>query len=391
MGRPQYSTSENALLVFADLVDSSKYSAVVGIEKYARQLLYFQGMFKELGRVYFPEPKPTERTEKYSEVVARGDEGIVFCVDHERAPEHLVFRAIEFIFELKSRLKFGLENSDLRDAPPRVLGLGAGVHFGEVALIADLEENPHRSVIRSLEGFAINYAKRIENCSRAGRHSQVFLSRAAARLVEGEPVVLSEMLLPMKGIHEQEEVYEVCGGFFRTVPIETQSKEGEFLVDRAMYLAEHPEELDERWLKSIVVSILDSRFRASPEGDLKDLYQERLLKLARHSPTEDDPILLFVRARWLQQQQEYTRQLHYLKEIVRMHPDFIPARKMMIRACWRLAQKRAERAEMIYARDMAREFLEQFATYLSEEEQTEFRKFISHRSVKRRRDPRPHK
>ena len=391
MSRPQYSTSGNALLVFADLVDSSKYSAVLGIEKYARQLLYFQRMFKELGHAYFPEPRAEERTEKYSEVLARGDEGIVFCVDHEEAPGHLVFRAIEFIFELKSRLKFGLENSYLEDAPPRVLGLGAGVHFGEVALIADLEENSHRSVIHSLEGFAINYAKRIENCSRAGRHSQVFLSKVAARLVEGEPVVLSEMLLPMKGIHEQEEVQEVCGGFFRTVPIETETKEGEFLVDHAMYLAEHPEEIDDRWLKSIVVSILDSRFRGSPEGELKDLYQGRLLKLAWHSPVEDDPILLFIRARWLQQQKEYTHQLRYLREIVRMHPDFMPARKMMIRACWRLVKKRAERAEMIYARDMARELLEQFPTWLSEEEQREFREIISYRSVRKRRGPRPHK
>ena len=72
------STPMKALLLFADVIDSSIYSSTWGVVEYAKKILEFQELFINLGKIYFPKEEP--QIIKFYEVNSRGDEGIIFCV-----------------------------------------------------------------------------------------------------------------------------------------------------------------------------------------------------------------------------------------------------------------------------------------------------------------------
>lgn len=46
------STPKPALLMFVDIIDSSVYSSILGITKFADKVLSFQRLFIELGKCY---------------------------------------------------------------------------------------------------------------------------------------------------------------------------------------------------------------------------------------------------------------------------------------------------------------------------------------------------
>lgn len=249
--QPEVRGTIYSLLVFADIVDSSRYSAVLGYKEYARRLLEFQNTFERLGKKYFPEPE--DRSREYCLVRARGDEGILFYAGTQPNFAELVFRAIEFVYHLKGRLRYGMDEKDEESTSPRRIGLGAGIHLGQVAFAVKQENN--RSIIDRLEGFSINYAKRIESCSRMGRYSRVFLSKEAARLLEDKPVVLSQMTAPLRGIEECVEVFEVRAGLFSGLKLDPNDPEDERLQWEVNSLVTRPIEVEEPWVKSLAMSV----------------------------------------------------------------------------------------------------------------------------------------
>ncbi|MHC4476569.1 MAG: nucleotidyl cyclase domain-containing protein [Planctomycetota bacterium] len=361
------------LLLFADIVESSKYSAVLGREEYARRLLEFQRLFKRMGKKYFP--KTTDPVNEFCEVQARGDEGTVFFARSRGDFGEPLLRAIEFLYHLKGLLRFGEGHGEGESQAPTRIGLGAGIHVGKVAFATRLENN--RSVIRRLEGFSINYAKRVESCSRRGKYSRIFLSGEAAKLLEDKPVVLTGACVPMKGIHEHAELYEVEGAFLGGLRIEpSKEMEDAQLVNGLADLADRPSEIEEPWEKALIVSVLDCLIEGTPVMARKAEYRDAQLRFAWHSSVEEDPILLYVRAKDFEDRKEYSQQLRYLKEIVEAHPDFVHARKRLIRACWGIAQEKPERSEVVFARDLAKEFLEKFPRLLTQEEKEECQKII---------------
>lgn len=361
-----------ALLVFADIVDSSKYSAVLGYTEYARRLFNFQHTFRTLGKRYFPDVK--DPTREYSEVQARGDEGIVFFAETRPDFQEMVFRAIEFLFHLKGRLRLGAENEEEGAVSPRRIGLGAGIHVGKVAFATKQVDN--RSVIHRLEGFSINYAKRVESCSRIGQYSHIFLSKEAGKFLEDKPVVLARTVAPMKGIEEKAEVYEVQSGLFGGLRIDHEDAEDSGLLEQIRMFASHGAQIDEPWIKSLVVSILDWLIKTSIVQQRRVDYQNTQLKLAWRTSIEDDPILLYLRARDFGEKKEYTQQIRYLKQIVEKHPEFVHARKRMIKACWEVIKGGAQPKELVFARDMAKEFLDHFPRLLDTEEKKDYRILI---------------
>lgn len=371
----------SALLLFADIVESSKYSAVLGYTKYAKRLLKFQRLFERLGREYFPTPE--DPTQELCQVCARGDEGTIFLTTlNGEFGEHL-FRAIEFLYHLKGLLRFGMVDDEGEGVAPTRIGLGAGIHVGKVAFAISNENN--RLVIKQLEGFSINYAKRVESCSRLGKYSRVFLSREAAKLLEERPVVLSSVRAPMKGIQQDAEIYEVQSGLFGGLKINSvEEEENEELVEEVLRLSGRPSEIEEPWEKALVVSVLDCLLEESPVGARKAEYREKQLRLAWYSPVEDDPILLYVRAREFEEKGEYSQQLRYLRTIVEKHPDFVHARKRLIRACWAMASKTEERREVVLARDLAKEFLDKFPGFLSNEEKKECEEILRVTAIRRK-------
>lgn len=372
MPRMDVSSVANALMVFVDIVDSSRHSYFLGYKEYAKKLLEFQELFERIGKMYFAETN--NRAEEFTRVRARGDEGHIFYISLNENKADLVYLALEFVFELKGRLFLTKLSSGTKDTPAYI-GLGAGIHFGPVACITRIESG--RSFIDEVEGFSINYAKRVESCSRIGNYSHVFLSKEAAILLEGEPIIFSKKVTQMKGIEEHAEVYEIQAGLFHNIPYEINGEEDEKLICEVCHLAENPTNIREPWLKSFVVSVLDSLLIKTPDPTLKQKYNDRLEKLAWHSAKENDPILLFIRARDYQRKKEYTAQIRYLKRIIENYPEFIHARKKLVEACWTVIKSKSQRAEKVYAKDVAKEFLEKFPDYLTDQEKTKFRGIVS--------------
>ena len=109
---------------------------------------------------------------------------------------------------------------------------------------------------------------------------------------------------------------------------------------------------------------------------LKDEYHNQQLKIAWSSSIEDDPILIYLRARHYQQQGKYTQQIRHLKLILDQHPEFVFAKKRMVEACWKIAVQGSEPAEKVFARDVAEEFLTNFSHFLSPEEKKQFSDII---------------
>jgi len=361
----------DALLVFADVVDSSKFSAVLEFEEYANRVLEFQQCFKAIGARYFP--RPADKTNGYVHIDARGDEGTVFVVDASVDPAELVLRAVEFLIHLKGYLKLTSSSAN-RVAAPSHIGVGAGVHFGRVAYAV---ESSSPSEIARIEGFEINYAKRIESSSRSGQCSKIMLSRKSHSLLEGAPLMFDRMVVPLKGIEDSAEVYEVRSGLFAVQLAPNDDAREEELVAKVHELASGVRAIDERWLKSLAISVLDGLVRKyqlpDRQAELSDLQQ----KLAWNSCIEDDPILLFLRAKIFGERKEYSQQLRYLREVLQKYPNFVHARKAMISACSAIAAQKAESAERVYARDIAKEFLEWFPDLLSDADKKEFGRVIT--------------
>jgi hypothetical protein len=373
MGTPRVTGVSDALLVFADIIDSSKFSSVLGISEYGKRLLQFQQLFKSLGQQYFP--PPSDSTLDFCQVDARGDEGTIFALSKDPGQrQEYVFRAIVFLYHLKGLLYLGLEESREQrvEFGPVRMGLGAGVHCGKVSYSTELRGN--RSEIVQIDGFAINKAKRVESASRLGEFSKILLSKEAARLLEGEPLLLSHIIAPMKGIDEKADLYEVKAGLFSEL-ILADSKMDQMLINKAKEFAKTPDKIDEVWIKSLVISVFEAMHQKALTTVHKHEYYSSQLRLAWNSTVEDDPILLYLRAKDSQASEKYTQQIRYLKQILEKHPEFVFAKKRMVEACWKLTESELS-SEKIYARDIAEEFLLKFSKFLSGEEKTRFEEII---------------
>lgn len=375
-------TRTNALLLFTDIVDSSVYSSILGIEKFARQVMLFQTLFEELGKQYFRDkPSFEEQTTAWCQIESRGDEGIVFVVDPEEDGTELVSKAIRFAFELKARMKI-LHRKQM-DIPPQEMKVAVGIHYGEVAVITKPKkiEDVYRNPIDKILGYSINYAKRVESSSRVGRFSQVFLSKAAADLISYSPIALQKYEVALKGIQSNEEVYEVRSAFLENVPIPARNvageiEEEEFLTHFARNLVED-DFLRDPWLKSFAISVLSERKDAVKGTDLQRAYSEKIDEIAWGKLVEDDPILLYWRARVCENEGKHSRAISCLKEIVGKCPYFIRARISLIENCHKMI-KRTDKmsAEAIYVRDTAEELLEKYYGILFDKERQELKEIL---------------
>lgn len=157
------SSKEKALILFADVIDSSKYSSVLGVLVYGKQLLEFKKKFIELGDLFFS--NVGDKTIAFKRVEARGDEGVVFYVPEDLTTyPDLVFKAVQFALELKAILEIqGSLNPS--STSPRAMQIGIGIHFGEVATVVGSEMNEakgiYQSIIKDIMGYEINYGKRL--------------------------------------------------------------------------------------------------------------------------------------------------------------------------------------------------------------------------------------
>jgi len=375
-------TKTNALLLFADIVDSSVYSSILGIERFARQVVFFQNLFEKLANQYFRDkPSFEEQTIAWCQIESRGDEGIAFIVDPEEDGTGLVSEAIRFAFELKARMK--IMHRKQADAPPQEMKVAVGIHYGEVAAINKprMIEDVYRNPIAKILGYSINYAKRVESSSRVGRFSKVFLSKEAADLISYLPIALDKHEVALRGIQSNDVVYEVRSAFLENVPIPAGNGAGEIDDEEFVgYFAKELEEgefLREPWLKSFAISVLSERKDAVEGTSLQKAYSERIDEIAWGKLVEDDPILLYWRARVCENEGKYSRAISCLKEIVERSPYFIRARVSLIENCHKM-MKRADKmsAEAVYLRDTAEELLEKYDGILWDKERQQLKEIL---------------
>jgi len=169
----------------------------------------------------------------------------------------------------------------------------------------------------------------------------------------------------------------VRAGLFSLELLPNQDEREERLIARCRALAEEPALVDEEWMKSMVVSVLDCVARKYPLSEQQMEYDGLQQRIAWYSCNEDDPILLFLRARAFGASGKHTQQLRYLRQILNLYPHFVHAKKAMIDACSAIAQGGSETAEKVYARDMAQELLDRYPYLLTEQEKKRYRSIIA--------------
>lgn len=366
----------DALLMFVDIVDSSVYSSMLGVENFTRQVMSFQDLFCVLGNQYFKDkPSFKEKVTAWCQVDVRGDEGLVFVIDPEQSGTELIDKAIRFAFELKTKIK--IMHRKQKDPPPQEMKIAVGIHYGEVATINRLTmtESGQRRLINKMLGYSINYAKRVESSSRVGKFSKVFLSKEAADLISYLPIALCKYEVALKGIQSNEDVYEIRSILLENVPIKMGDgvgviSEEEFIRYFMNEIAED-DFLRDSWLKSVTVSVLGERKDSVKGTELEKKYAERIDQIAWGKLVEDDPILLYWRARVCENEGKYTRAISYLKEIIKTCPYLIRARTQVIENCYKMMkQEKKMSTDIIFIRDTAEELLEleRYDGILSEKE-----------------------
>jgi class 3 adenylate cyclase len=359
--------TDYALIMFADIVDSCRYSAVLGPIEYARELLKFRQEFERLAEDYFPEP--SDKSNNYLKIETRGDEGIIFLISNSLPPDSLIYKALQFSLELKGRLEMLSGNNSWK--PPQPMKIGIGIHWGEVALVTksvfDESKGRNSSHIREISGYAINYAKRVESCSRMGKFSNVFISTEAAFYLDGFPILLEKHTAGMKGLVEREHVYEVRSAYIEKMPFNPKFQGSDVLIHQITNTISELAILREPWQKGLIISVLDSCYKSTPPGPSRDFYRSKRYEIAWQNPVEDDPIVLFLRAVQCEEEGKYSSSIRYLRDIAGRYPQFIHAKLKLAQICWTVSDAPGENMEKMYARDTADEFINKFPQYLTPE------------------------
>ena len=359
---PNIKTS-HALILFVDLIDSCQYSAYLKTEEYARQILTFQKQFLMVVDSYFPQ-ESTSGADFFSRE-ARGDEGVIIYADDTKKPGELVYDAIQLAFEIKGNLE--MTNSAIQGFKP--MRVGIGIHYGPISVVSP----------ETVIGYSINICKRIESLSRTGRYSNVFISRDAHRLLGTDPILFAKHAADLRGLQTNETVYEVVSAYFDAMP-RARSNDPETSKLVGFYLKEYMsmDFLMNPWQKGMVASILltSANDALKRSRSLAGQYYKKAYDFCWRDPVENDPILLYLRAIERAQSENLTKAATILKELAGKYPDFINARLKLAKVCWELSHTSHIAENVIFARDIAHEFLCRYPHVLTETE-IEFFKDIS--------------
>jgi len=353
--------TSDALLLFVDIVDSSGLSTYLGYGKYASTIVLFEELFRKIANIYFPE----NESMMCRKIDTRGDEGTVFIIKKPEELNELVYRAICFVMELKAHLNM----TSYDEGAPKLLNLGAGIHVGTVAIVSSAEGGGDDK----LYGYNINYAKRIESSSRSGSYSKIYLSRRAASLLDSYPVILKRNTISMKGMQENEEIYEVQSALLNPMPKIDIERFKNFYTDELFDPVRWDVVINEPWIKSVVLSVLYSVMR---KPLISAQYADNYKKLIWKNPAEDDPIILYLRGVQCSDEAKYTQMLSYFKKLVDKHPSFIAARIMLAAACLKVSKSSHLSVELILARDTANELIERFSDMLTSDEEESLKNLL---------------
>jgi class 3 adenylate cyclase len=199
---------ETAVL-FVDLVASSEFASVLGLEEYARYVDSFEHLCREQCLYFFETVHKNKGWKKGRDYEYEfvGDELVVFM--HTDEARQNIYQLLALAITLKCGwLGSPLNARRLASGAPSA-ELAAGVHIGTVWA-------KHSDAGYVKRGFAINLGKRIESASRDGQNFRIFMSDPAMKRVNRviRNILFSpRKILPMKGVVVPVGVYEVVDSF----------------------------------------------------------------------------------------------------------------------------------------------------------------------------------
>lgn len=203
---------ETAVL-FMDLVASSEFASVLGLEEYARYVDSFEELCRHQCAYFFDVVHKNKwKFGEHYEFQFVGDELVVFM--HTNNPRQNVYQLLALAITIKCGwLGTPLNEKRLGVGAPTA-ELAAGVHIGKV-----WARNTGTGFKR--RGFSINVAKRIESASREGQNFRIYVSDPAMKRVNQQirNIIFSpRKILAMKGVVVPIGVYEVLDSFLDPTP-----------------------------------------------------------------------------------------------------------------------------------------------------------------------------
>lgn len=201
-----------ATILFADLINSVGISAVLDFWSYDELIEEYQKHLslavKEASRpgdvpvaeeyiagdqlaVFFYDPEQVEKNERMLALPEGSEEKAKLQAECKAVCDSALFGALRTAIMLKNSwlsTPLNVERVKARHLP---FDVGVGIHRGMCVL------RERADGTKKIEGFAINFAKRIEGYARIGRVTQVMLSRGAVerlRFVRRKQVVMRQRL-----------------------------------------------------------------------------------------------------------------------------------------------------------------------------------------------------
>lgn len=297
----------NVAVLFVDLVNSSEFASVLGLQEYAEYLDSFKHACLAQSRHFFE----TVHRSKYQEGVDYrvsfiGDELVVFLHSGREADD--IYQLVCLAICLKCAWLASPKNTERIQAGMGTVDIACGIHFGGVW--ATPQQDGY-----DLRGFTINVAKRIETASREGKNFHIFLSDTAYKKISQllRNLLVSEgKILPMKGVIVPVGIYEVEDSFVDPYKrLDPEFIEGFQKVARSALESN----TCEAWIHSCLQVWEESR-----NGKVTD----ECFEICRHTLKSHpgNAVALYFIGQAYQEHCDPERAKLYLEDLTRVHPTF---------------------------------------------------------------------
>jgi len=200
---------KQATILFADIIGCSEISNNCSVGEYSRIIKQFHETAISTKKAFlssYIEPDQIEFSLKGDEVCL-----ILHKKDNDlKSNFEDTKKAILFAILLK--LNWLLCDYNRRRIENSLLhrDLGIGIHSGPVWFAQFPYNLLSGKSGKSSEGYSINFTKRIEGCSREGKHSKIFISAEAAYLSDRRVIALDEgRQFDLKGISTKTHIFEI--------------------------------------------------------------------------------------------------------------------------------------------------------------------------------------
>jgi tetratricopeptide (TPR) repeat protein len=199
----------NVTILFADLLDSVRISSVLNFWDYDELIIEYQNYLDQAASesgsklvaekyvrgdelaLFLYDPKQVERNRRILELPPDNPERKKLEAENTRCENEALFGALRTGIVLKNAWLSAPVNFDRVASRQLPFDLGIGIHNG-LCLLRERGDGQAR-----IEGYTINFTKRIEGYSRVGRVTRLMMSRTATqrlRFIRRRHVVMRQRL-----------------------------------------------------------------------------------------------------------------------------------------------------------------------------------------------------